>query len=134
MDTPAFYACLLLALFIIVLRGPLIFAPEATLVFYMSKILPSPTRMRVLGVAMLIVALALVATTLQRTDETLPVIIFLLGVLLAAGSLVLLGAPAFAGRLVAATLSWFGPIMLRIVGIVSVAIALLLVYLAYVYL
>ena len=81
------WAVTALGLAIIVTRGPLIFAPEATLDVY-RRLLGTTTRIRGLGVAIAGIGLAFVASA-EGTDSLAASLVNALGLIMAAAAILL---------------------------------------------
>jgi uncharacterized protein YjeT (DUF2065 family) len=121
--------CILLGVLIIVTRGPMIVAPRATLRFY-ERLLSTDARVRGIGLVIGPLAVALVAFT--SGEEGAAGILRALGWLSAAATLWLLAVPSSYRRLAQGVLDFFessvDPAIVRIIGLLAVAIGVALIY------
>jgi uncharacterized protein YjeT (DUF2065 family) len=116
--------CFWIGILVIVVRGPLIFAPAATIGFY-RQLLSTDTRVRVVGVVGAGLGLALVFSAQNASA------LAVLGWVLVTGSLLLLGFPA-SYRSIADNVLDFAEgdrVLRRVVGAIGVTIGVVLVYL-----
>ena len=126
---PVSILCILLGLLVIVGRGPLLFAPQATLRFY-ERLLATDARVRVFGVVFGLLAVALLVPV--PGEGTAAGLLRALGWIFAAGTVWLLAAPG-SYRLVAQGVLEFAEgsvdsAVVRGVGILAVGIGLALIY------
>lgn len=128
MDLPS-VLCVLLGCLFIAGRGPLIFAPRATLSLF-DRLISSDTRLRGIGVGLAPVAAALIM--IRVGDGVVGQVLQVLGWLWAAGTLLLLIVPGVYRGIAHAVLGWFdspaGELRARILGVVAVALGIGLVY------
>ena len=121
--------CILVGALLIAARGPLIFAPRATLRFY-GRLLSTDGRVRGVGLGLAPLAVALLVLT--GSEGTLAGILHALGWLFAAGALWLLAVPASYRSLAHGVLDFFehsvDPAIARIIGLVAVTIGVTLIY------
>lgn len=121
--------CILIGTLIIAVRAPMIFAPSATLRFF-DRLISTDTGIR--GIGLMIAPLALALVALSRGDEPAAGILHALGWLFAAATLWLLAAPGSYRRIARGVLDYFERsvdlAIVRIVGLVAVAIGLALIY------
>ena len=121
--------CVLIGALIIAGRGPMIFAPVATLRFA-NTLLSTDARIR--GSAVVLTALAVAIIALPLGAGEVAGILRAFGWLWAAVSLWLLAVPDSYRRLAGGTLNYFessvDEAVVRIVGVVAVAIGLALIY------
>ena len=126
---PISVICILIGIAVIVNRGPLIFAPKATLRFY-DRLISSNAGLRVICIGLLPLAVPLIALPLG--DRAAAVILHLLGWLWAAVSLWLFAAPNSYARLARGVLGHFESSLddtaLRVIGLLAVAIGVTMVY------
>lgn len=128
MDTLSILCILVGALFIAV-RGPLIFAPRATLRFYERFI---ATKAGIRGTGLVMAPLALALVVLARGDGAVGRILEILGWLFVVTTLWLLAAPASYQRFARSVLDFFETsvdlAIVRILGLFAVAIGGGLIY------
>jgi drug/metabolite transporter (DMT)-like permease len=121
-----------LGVLVIALRGPLIFAPEATTHFY-RMLLATHTRVRSVGVVIGALGVALIVT-FQEPQGALPWVLAGLGWLLAAGAVFLLTLPSLYKRLADSVFDavedgrTVDPALVRGAGVLSVIVGALLIY------
>lgn len=119
---------------VIAVRGPLIFAPAATIDFY-RRLLATDARVRVIGVAVGAVGLALIAEG-RGSGGVATQIPFYFGWFLAVAALFfMLIFPAPYRRLAASVLDFvagIGSSVSRVAGLIGVLIGALLIYLGFV--
>lgn len=121
-------ACVVLGVFAIVFRGPLIVAPERTLEFYRRVIMSGPGLLT-FGVILGAAGVWLIAVG-WRAESTAAGITLGLGGLLVVGAVVLLILPGFYRRMAESVLdSVADPTVLRVFGVLGVAIGVGLIYL-----
>ena len=119
-----------IGLLVIVARGPLIFAPAASREFYV-KLLSTNLRMRLFGLFMFALSLAMIFTARGEINSA-AILILVLGYLLAFVSV--FGMIVFASiiRLVVeAVLEGMDDLMLRLVGIISLFFGAFFFYLGW---
>lgn len=116
---------------IILLRAPLIFAPERTIEFY-RRLVATDTRLRIIGILFAVLALSMIGVAWGST-ETAPRVLFFFGWFLAAGAVVLVGFSPFYRRFAESLLDLMrdgiDPLLLRAIGAVAVGVGALFVYL-----
>lgn len=121
--------CVLIGTLIIAGRGPMIFAPRATLRFF-NGLLSTNARIRGIGVVLAPLAVATIALPLGEGEVA--GILRVLGWLWAAASLWLLVAPSsyrkFAGGVLGYFESSVDEEVIRLLGVVAVAIGVALIY------
>ncbi len=127
---PLAVACVALGLLVIVLRAPLIVAPEATLQAY-RKVLASTARTRSVGVVVLTLGLT-IAVPAWGSSRTLVGVLAVLGWLLSfSGALLLVFPSAFrllADDLLRSMSEAVDEAFLRIIGVIAVAVGAALIY------
>jgi hypothetical protein len=127
-DTLSILSVLIGALFIAV-RGPLLFAPNATLRFY-YKFLSTNSRIRITGIAIAPIGLALIGLPLGSSKVA--EILFAVGWLWAAATLWLVVAPGSYQRFAVGVLDFLessvDEAIVRMMGAVAVAIGIALIY------
>jgi hypothetical protein len=120
----------LLGVLIIALRGPLIFAPEATAQFY-RRLLATRTRTRIAGLVIGVLGLAVLVTGWGPRGAVAHVLVAV-GWLMALGAVFILLAPALYMRLATSVLDWAeegaDPVVARGVGLLAVLLGALLIY------
>ena len=129
MDTLSIF-CIVLGLWIIVKRTPLVFAPGATLRRYDRLVLSTDTRIRIAGIVIAVLGVFLFLLPAgEKILEKVPWVMGCTMVFLALGCLTL---PGWTRRRIRALVNFVdssvGDIGLRIIGVLSVLIGLLLVY------
>ena len=116
---------------LIVVRSPLIFAPERTIDFY-RRLIATDTRVRIVGVLLAVIGLSMIGLAWGST-ETVPRVLFGFGWFLAVGAAVLLGFSSRWRRMAESFLDLardgMDPLVLRAIGVLAVAIGALFVYL-----
>ncbi len=121
--------CVLIGTLIIAGRGPMIFAPTATLRFF-NRLLSTDARIRGSGVVLAPLAVATIA--LPPGEGEVAGILRVLGWLWAAASLWLLVAPSSYRRFAGGVLGYFessvDEAVIRMLGVVAVAIGVALIY------
>ena len=126
---PLSVLCVLIGTLIIAGRGPMIFAPRATLRFF-SRLLSTDARIRGIGVVLAPLAVATIALPLGEGEVA--GILRVLGWLWAAASLWLLVAPSSYRRFAGGVLEYFETSVdeevIRVLGVVVVAIGVALIY------
>lgn len=122
-----------LAVVVIVVRGPLAFAPEATVDRFKRWFFPSDTRLRLMGVAMLVLIAAPLIVAVRVTPPAHPHVVWLeaLGWLVAAGGAFVIVLPKPARRLVDGVLAGAPTPVLRVLGVANIAFGLFLAWLAF---
>lgn len=124
------HIAIVLGLLVIALRGPLIFAPEATVSFY-RNLLVTQTRARVLGLVVGVLGLGLLASTASAQGVVENVLVAV-GWLMTLGGVFVLLVPRVCMRVWSGILefaeSGTDPAILRGIGLVSVALGALLIY------
>ena len=129
MDTLSIF-CIVLGLWIIVKRTSLVFAPGATLRRYDRLVLSTDTRIRIAGIVIAVLGVFLFLLPAgEKILEKVPWVMGCTMVFLALGCLTL---PGWTRRRIRALVNFVdssvGDIGLRIIGVLSVLIGLLLVY------
>ena len=129
MDTLSIF-CIVLGLWIIVKRTSLVFAPGATLRRYDRLVLSTDTRIRIAGIVIAVLGVFLfLLPGGEKMLEKIPWVMGCTMVFLALGCLIL---PGWTRRRIRALVNFVdssvGDIGLRIIGVLSVLIGLLLVY------
>lgn len=113
---------------IVLARGPLIFAPRATLGIY-RKLLETHARIRVIGACVVALGVAL-AVSAQGVDRTAAEVIFAISGIIALGALLLLVYPSAYKRLADTVLAAVeDSTTLRAFGVLGAGIGALLIYL-----
>ncbi len=125
---PLSIVCVVIGILIIATRGPMVFAPTATLRVF-ERLISTDARIRVSGVAVAPFAVALIALPL---GEGAAVEVRALGWLWAGVTLWLLFAPGSYRRVVRGVLNFLensvDEATVRIIGLVAVAIGVALIY------
>lgn len=123
-----------LAVVILVVRGPLAFAPEATADRLGRWFFSTATRLRLVGVGMIVLLAAPLILTVRMTPPAHPDVVWFeaLGWLAAIAGALVTATPKPICRLAKAKLSGAPTIVLRILGVVNIAFALFLLWLAFV--
>ncbi len=128
MDPPSIL-CVFLGLLLIAGRGPVIFAPRATLRFF-DRLISTDAGIRGIGAVLAPLAVALIVIPLG--EGAVAGILHALGWLWAAGTLLLLAAPDSYRRIARGVLGYFessvGEAIARVLGLVAVAIGIGLIY------
>ena len=126
---PLSILCVLIGTLIIAGRGPMIFAPTTTLRFF-NRLLSTNARIRGIGVVLALLAAATIALPLG--DGEVAGILGVLGRLWVAASLWLLVAPSSYRRFAGGVISYFessvDEAVVRMIGVVAVAIGVALIY------
>ena len=126
---PLSILCVLIGTLIIATRGPMIIAPTATLRFF-NKLLSTDARIR--GIAALLTPLAVALIALPLGEGRMAGILRVFGWLWAAATLWLLAAPNSYRHLAVGVLGFFessvDEAIVRMIGIVAVAIGIVLIY------
>ncbi len=126
---PLSIVCVVIGILIIATRGPLVFAPTATLRVF-ERLISTDARIRVSGVAVAPFAVALIALPLGEGAAV--EVLRALGWLWAGVTLWLLFAPGSYRRVVRGVLNFLGNSVdeatVRIIGLVAVAIGVALIY------
>ena len=121
--------CILIGILIIAVRAPMIFAPSATLRFF-DRLISTDNGIR--GIGLIIAPLALALIVLSRDGEGAAGVLYALGWIFAAATLWLLAAPGSYRRLGRSVLDYFESsvdmAIVRILGLVAVAIGIALIY------
>ncbi len=113
---------------IVLARGPLIVAPQATLGIY-RKLLETHARIRIIGACVVALGVAM-AVSAQDVDRTAAEVIFAISVTIALGALLLLVYPSAYKRLADTVLAAVeDPTTLRAFGVLGTGIGALLIYL-----
>lgn len=118
---------ILLGLAIIVLRGPLIFAPKETKEFYL-KMLASPMRIRIFGAFAALIGIVMVSALAGAEGLLAEILVFvgLMFVVTAVGFMV--PFPGKLKTLVEKIFSMANDTLARIVGVIAVLIGVYLIY------
>lgn len=128
MDPPSILYILIGSL-VIAGRGPMVFAPRATLRFF-DRLLSTDARVR--GISLVFAPLPAAVVTLPLGEGPAAEVLSALGWLFAAATLWLLSAPASYRRLAHAVLGFFessvDEAVVRIVALVAVAIGVSMIY------
>lgn len=126
---PVAALCIAVGLLVIIGRGPLVFAPQATIRFY-ERMLSTDARIRGLGVVMAVLALALLVPALG--EGTAAGLLRLLGWIFAGATVWLLAAPGSYRLLAQGVLEFMehsvDSAVVRGVGIFAVGLGLALIY------
>ena len=129
MVDPPSILCVFLGLLFIAGRGPIIFAPRATLRFF-DRLISTDAGIRGIGAVLAPLAVALIVIPLG--EGAVAGILHALGWLWAAGTLLLLAAPDSYRRIARGVLGYFessvGEATARVLGLVAVAIGIGLIY------
>ena len=122
-----------LAVLIILVRGPLAFAPEATVDRFKRWFFPSETRLRLIGVAMLVLLAVPLILAARMTSPAHPDVVWFeaLGWLAAAGGAFVIVLPKPGRRLLEGILAGAPTPALRVLGVVNIAFGLFLVWVAF---
>jgi uncharacterized protein YjeT (DUF2065 family) len=113
---------------VVLARGPLIFAPQATLAVY-RKLLETHARIRAIGACVVVLGVAL-AVSAQGVDRTAAQVVFAFASIIALGALLLLVYPSAYKRLADTVLAAVeDPTTLRAFGVLGTAIGAVLIYL-----
>lgn len=126
---PLSMLCVLIGTLIIVVRAPMIFAPRATLRFF-ERLVSTNTGVR--GIALAIAPFAFALVVFARGESVAAQNLQTLGGLFAAAALWLLAAPGSYRRLARGVLDFFESsvdiAIVRIIGLVAVAIGIAVIY------
>ncbi len=126
---PLSILCVLIGALIIVGRGPLIFAPTATLRF-VNKLVSTDARTR--GIAIVLAPLAVALIALPLGEGAVAGILVALGWLWAASTLWMLAAPGSFRLFTSGMISFFessvDEAIVRMIGVASVAVGVALIY------
>ena len=117
----------LLGLAIIVLRGPLIFAPKETKEFYL-KMLGSPLRIRIFGVCAALIGVAMVSALAGAPGLLAEVLVFVGLIFVVAAIAFMVPFPGTLKTLVEKVFSMVNDTFARIVGVIAVLIGVYLIY------
>jgi len=122
--------CIVFGAIAIIIRGPLIFAPEATKRVY-GRVFSNPSALRVIGVIMTLLGLVMVMVSRESSHDA-AIVISLFGWLLMAlaGPLTIVATP-FVQRIAMASLDRMSHTVARIFGIIAVVIGGFIVYLGF---
>ncbi len=124
--------CIVLGILIIVTRGPLIVAPQATVRVY-RKILEKPAQVRIMGLALALLALVVVRATANEPGLLAAILNVLGWLILVVGGLMLTLFPNVAQSIVYRVLDALSDTLLRGAGLVAVGLGLFLIYLGVTY-
>ena len=111
---------------LIMVRGPLLFAPEATLQTY-RKLIADETRIRIIGVFAAMLGVAMISSA-WGADQPAAIIISILGWIVALVAPLLLMLPAFYQYLADSFLD-MSTAAARVIGVLSVAVGGFFIYL-----
>jgi hypothetical protein len=117
---------------IIIVRAPFIFWPEATANFYRDKIFNNVARTRMLAVILFLMGLFMVLTTAEL-ESGFAFFSTAMGLMLLAGSGVLVLIPDDINNFVTTMLDLFSNNFLRGIGVLSVAFAFVWIYASFIY-
>jgi uncharacterized protein YjeT (DUF2065 family) len=122
--------CIVFGVIAIIIRGPLVFAPEATKRVY-RRVFSSRSALRIIGVIMILLGLAMVMVS-RESSQDVAIIISLFGwlIMALAGPLTIV-ATSFVQRIAMASLDRISNTVARIFGIIAVVIGGLIVYLGF---
>lgn len=122
--------CIVLGILTIVGRGPLIFAPRATLRAYDRLFISTNTRLR--AFAVVIAALAMALLLLPSGEGSLAVFLHAVGWFMAVVALGILVFPDVVRKVARATLSFFenavDDAVVRVLGLLAVVLGFALIY------
>ena len=122
--------CIVLGTWIIVKRTPLIFTPTRTLRAYDRWVLATTTRIRTFGIAIATFGIALIVFPLG--DGGLARLLYATGVFMLAVALWILVRPEWTQRLIRRFVAFVelsvGDMGLRVIGLLSVVLGALLIY------
>ena len=121
---------LFFGLFMIVVRGPLVFAPEAVTEFYRKELFEKPNRLRAMGAFFGILGCTMIITA-NGVAGIGAWIIFVFGFILIPAALLVVFAPGPVKRLVTGVLDFFGPMGLRVLGMINIVAGLVWIYLSF---
>lgn len=121
-----------LAVVIIVVRGPLAFAPEATVDRFKRWFFPSVARFRLMGVGMLVLIAAPLILTARMTPPAHPDVVWFeaLGWLVAVGGASVIALPKPMCRLAEGIFVRAPTPVLRVLGVANIAFGLFLAWVA----
>jgi uncharacterized protein YjeT (DUF2065 family) len=121
-----------LALVVIVVRGPLAFVPEATAARFNRWFFSTAMRLRLVGVAMLVLLAAPLIVATRITPPAHPDVVWFerLGWLVVVVGAVLIARPEPICRLARALLTGVPTSVLRILGVVNIAFGIFLAWIA----
>ncbi len=126
---PLSMLCVLIGILIIAVRAPMVFAPSATLRFF-DRLISTDTGIR--GIGLVIAPRGLALVVLARGEGSPAGVLHALGWLFAAATLWLLAAPGSYRRLARGVLGYIESsvdmAIVRILGLVAVAIGVALIY------
>ena len=130
---PLAIVCFVIGIVIIAFRGPLIFAPQRTLRFYES-VIATDARARLLGAILAAMGVAILVSGSGTAVFPFRVLGGFGWLLTVAGALVLLFPPTY--RRIGYSVLEFtkrsvGPIVLRAIGVIAVAIGVAFIYLGF---
>jgi hypothetical protein len=125
-------ACIAFGVFVIVARAPFIFWPEATITFYKEKIFSDAARIRLLAIIPILLALAMILTSIDLQNG-FAMIVTSLGLIILAGCGLLMLIPDDIKDLVTALFDFMSLNVLQGVGVFSVVAALCWIYASFVY-
>jgi len=122
-----------LGIAIILVRGPLLFAPEATVDRFQRWFFPSDARFRLVGVGMLFTLAAPLVLAARLTPPAHPDVVLLetLGWVVAAGGASVILFPKPLRGFIEGILTGAPPSVLQVLGAVNLAFGLFLVWLAF---
>ena len=122
--------CIAVGILVIVRRGPLIFAPSATLRFYDKWFLSTNTRFRVFGVVFATLAMALLFSDFG--EGALAGFLHAVGWVVAAMALLMLVVPNVSRRFLSAMFDYLensvDDAIVRILGLLAVVVGAVLIY------
>ena len=122
--------CIAVGIFVIVRRGPLIFAPSATLRFYDRWLLSTNARFRAFGVVIATLAMALLF--LSFGEGSLAGFLHAVGWVVAAMALLMLVVPNVSRRFLSAMFDYLensvDDAIVRILGLLAVVVGAVLIY------
>ena len=132
MDSPSII-CIAVGILVIVRRGPLIFAPSATLRAYDRLFLSTNTRLR--AFAVVIAALAMTLLLIPFGDGSLAVFLHAVGWVMAAVALGILVFPDVLRKFARAIFSFFENAVddaaVRVLGLLAVVFGFALIYIGF---
>ena len=122
--------CILMGIFAIVFRAPFIFAPEKAMKYFSQKLASNKIRIRIFGLFLLGLSLAMISAA-WGSSLVIGKVILIWGEVLAFVALVLmLIFPNAYGQIVEIFLGVDSDV-LRVIGIIGVAIGVFLIYLGF---
>ena len=114
----------------IVVRGPLLIAPQAVTEFYRKELFEKPNRLKAMGAFFGILGCTMIISA-SGVAGVGARIVLVFGFILIPASLLVIFAPGPVKRLVVGVLDFFGPMGLRVLGMINIVVGLVWIYLSF---